>query len=65
VDQMGLPRLWCGGCGRRIPVCTTCGTQGCLDPTCYACLALRTDFPKNALWTVGEEEMTRGPQFEP
>src|SRR5438105_7479553 len=64
LEQVGLSRLSCAGCGRRIPMCATCGTHGCLDPTCYACLALRTGFPRTALWITPLDEDRRGPQFE-
>ena len=56
MDLVGWSRLSCAGCARRIPTCATCGTQDCLDPSCYACLALRTGFPKNSYWTASLEQ---------
>ena len=41
---MQVSRLACATCGRRLAVCTSCGTHGCPDPTCYVCFTDRMGF---------------------
>jgi hypothetical protein len=57
---MQVSRLACATCGRRLAVCTSCGTHGCPDPTCYECFADRMGF-SSALWLLRQDVARAAP----